>query len=321
MVSGELSGFKHNYLDALLTIHWKQWSTLGVHSSFEPEMSRIIDVEALFISTLSLGLFDKDLLTAAMEWMSVNDGWINLSRYKRIRKLFLGTAAGDDNPVLSTAVFDHMPNSMSRFAQIDLVRESKLEDMEYREFFQTFQIQGLAGEMNILQPSLVQLTLRGVFGIDARAEVLIYLLSHESGNSNSIARELFYDQKAVYRIIERWKASGVVETVPVGRTGNVSLKKEEAWMWLLGYAGKADYYNWIRFYLLSAVVLRALSGDGDRPDADLTISTFKSLYEDVRSVARPLNIDVPDPRFLRGDEYIQAFMSTMTRILRMLRGL
>jgi len=314
-----LSEFKQDYLDALLAIHWKQWSSLGVSSSVELEVSRIIDVEALFISTLSLGLIDKDLLAAAMEWMSVNDGWINLSRYKRIRKLFLGTAAVDDNPVLSTAIFDHMPNSMSRFAQVDLARESKLEDMKYKEFFKTFEIQGLAGELNIQQPSLVQLILRGVFGIDARAEVLIYLLSHESGNSNSIARELFYDQKAVYRIIERWKASGVVETVPGGRMGNVSLKKEEAWMWVLGHAGRADYYNWVRFYLFSAVVLSVI--DQSIANKDLTASIFSGLYEDTRSVARPLNIDVPDPRFLPGEEYLQAFMSMMTRILGLLKGL
>ncbi len=33
-------------------------------------------------------------------------------------------------------------------------------------------------------------------------EVLIYLLSNESGNSNAIAKEIFYDQKSVYRILE-----------------------------------------------------------------------------------------------------------------------
>ncbi len=321
-----IKDFKQEFLNILLEIHRRQWAALGAVSGEVEEKQWIIDLESLVMSTFSLGLQDPDLLTAAVQWMDINGDWINLSRYKRLRRVFLETEKEAGGPILNAFLFKHMPSSLARYAHQENVPErqsadqSAADEIEYSQFFRKLEFPGQCREMNVQHPSLLQLLLRGVFGIDARAEVLIYLLSHDSGNSNSIARELFFDQKAVYRIIERWKTVGVVETIPGGRIGNVSVKREEAWMWLLGPSGRADYLNWVRFYLLSATILRGLSVERVAEDEDQTASLFKRLYEDTRVVARPLNVEVPDPRFLPSEEYNQTYMSTWIRILGMVRG-
>ena len=42
-----------------------------------------------------------------------------------------------------------------------------------------------------------QVTLRNLFGINARADVMLYLLSGATGSSAGIARATWFDQKAV----------------------------------------------------------------------------------------------------------------------------
>ena len=322
-----LREFKQDFLDTLLKIHWRQWGSLGVVSHVEPEGHWIIDLESLIISTFFIGLKDKKLLSAAMKWMTENGEWINLSRYKRIKKIFLTADIGHPRTLLNPALFDHMPPSMSRYAQPDRAKNwlemagSPENGDDYEGFFRAMEIQGATRELNIQQPPLLQLLLRSVFGIEARAEVLIYFLCHESGNSNSIARELFFDQKAVYRIIERWKAAGVLETVPGGKIGNCSLKKEEAWVWVLGLSGKADYFNWVRLFYLCARVLGGLSDERIVEDEDQAASYFRGLYEDTRSVGKPLGVEIPDPRFYQGPEYASVFMSAITRIQGLLKGM
>lgn len=325
-MGSSLSEFKHDFLDLLFRIHWGQWAALGARSDAEPEEQWIIDLESLIISTFALGLHDRRLLSAIIGWMMVNGEWINLSRYKRVRKIFLTPDTDFGRAILSPAVFTHMPAAMSRYAQSiepedwrETV-ESAGEDNDYADFFRTLESPGETREPDIQQPPLLQLLLRGVFGIDARAEVLIYFLHHESGNSNSIARELFYDQKAVYRIIERWKAAGVVETVPRGKTGNCSLRKERAWIRTLGFSGNADYFNWVRLYLLCATVRTGLSDERITGDQNLACSFFRDIYEDVRAVALPLNVEIAHPRFFPGEEFTPIFMSTMIRVLKLLSG-
>jgi hypothetical protein len=325
-MGSSLNEFKQDLLDLLLRVHWRQWTALGVPSDAEPERQWIIDLESLIISTFALGLHDRRLLSSVIEWMIKNGEWINLSRYKRVGKVFMTSDTDNGLVSLSPAIFAHMPPAMSRYAQpvkpgdLREAARSARENNDYDEFFRAFQSQDESGEPDIQRPPLLQLLLRGVFGIDARAEVLIYFLCHESGNSNSIARELFYDQKAVYRIIERWKASGIVETVPGGKIGNCSLKKEEAWTRALGFSGNTDYFNWVRFYFLCATVLGGLSSERIAGDQHLACSFFKGLYEDVRAVAVPLNVEIGHPRFFPGEEFSPVFISAMMRVIELLGG-
>lgn len=83
-----LKEFKERFYNALLDIHWKHWTALGVVSHVKPERKWIIDLEPLIVSTLTIGLKDKRLLSSSIEWLIKNGEWINLSRLKRIAKVF-----------------------------------------------------------------------------------------------------------------------------------------------------------------------------------------------------------------------------------------
>ena len=84
-----LGAFKKAFRQRLLDIHWQQWTTLGVASQLGLERNAAIDLEALMLSTLSLGKADKRLLTTATEWAMKNRHWVNLSRIKRIAQHYI----------------------------------------------------------------------------------------------------------------------------------------------------------------------------------------------------------------------------------------
>ncbi len=83
-MEASLREFKGKFYNALLDIHWKHWTALGVASHVKPEKTWIIDLEPLIVSTLAIGLQDKRLLSSSTEWLIKNGEWINLSRLKRI---------------------------------------------------------------------------------------------------------------------------------------------------------------------------------------------------------------------------------------------
>ena len=81
-----LKEFKEKFFNNLIEIHWSHWTTLGVASHIKPERRWIIDIEPLVVSTLTIGVRDKRLLSSSIEWVIKNGEWMNLSRLKRIKE-------------------------------------------------------------------------------------------------------------------------------------------------------------------------------------------------------------------------------------------
>jgi hypothetical protein len=100
--------------------------------------------------------------------------------------------------------------------------------------------------------SLIQLLLRSIFGVDARTEILIYLLAHEGGNSNSIAKEIFYNQKNVYTILEKWSHAQMVAKMSGQKIPRYSLNRKKELLHAIGLKEMPDYLNWTRTFLLLA---------------------------------------------------------------------
>ena len=76
-----------NIKEKLVELHWKQWSILGISSHIE-ETKHIVDLEALIVSSLLIGNYDKRLLASSLEWIKKNNEWVGASRIKQIGKHF-----------------------------------------------------------------------------------------------------------------------------------------------------------------------------------------------------------------------------------------
>lgn len=260
-----LKEFKERFFNDLLEIHWRHWTTLGVASHVKPEKHWIVDLEAIVLSTLLIGLYDNRLFSASLEWLIKNSEWVNISRLKGIKKVFMKPFPGSKEPLLAPEVFKLMADTLKKFGQnalfikgSDSLKSNETRVEEYKNFFNRFQIRGIVTDPEVQQPSLLQLLLRGIFGVDAHVEVFIYLLFNENGNSNSIAKDIFYDQKNIYRILEKWTKAGVVTKIAGKRIGGYSLKRKNEWLGVLGLKENPNYLNWVRTFLVFNQLMKAL---------------------------------------------------------------
>jgi hypothetical protein len=321
-----LETFKKEYRARLLDLHWSQWATLGVASRLEREKNAVIDLEALMISTLRLGLADKRLLTTAVDWMSQNRQWLNLSRFNRIaryyskaeRQLAPAIAIGD---VVSLYLQYLKPATKQTADKVDpqeveQTASTKQALESYREIFEMARGKGSAVKPNLRDPCLLQLFFRGLFGINARAEILLYLLLRKRGNSNNIAMEVGFDQKIIYRILERWAAAGFVERVE-GR--DFQLSTASIVKSTLPLSSLPHYINWISGFAFLGRVFTAVETEPFSEDKYLLSSLFRDLLPDARVLAGTVGFPLTDDRLHRGADYFEVFSSELLDMLEQLQ--
>lgn len=321
-----LKEFKERFYNDLTEIHWRHWSALGVSTHVKPEGYWIIDLESLIISTLAIGLRDKRLLSASLEWVIKNGEWMNLSRLKRIQNFFMEPFPGMREYLITPEIFELLVDTYNKNARHKInskevepygTEENKIK--EYKSFFNNFKVRGIATEPKLRDSSLLQIMLRGFFGIDAHVETLIYLLVNDSGNSNFIAKEIYYNQKNVYSILERWTNVRVVTKISGNKAASYSLNRRKELLTAVGLKVIPRYINWTRVFIFLDWLAVTFSTPPWSEDEYLLSSFFRDLFNKAESIGRVLNIKVPEPVSYSGEQYFSPFASVILKILRQLR--
>jgi len=320
-----LKEFKEKFYNDLIEIHWKHWTALGVASHVRPEKTWIIDLEPLIVSTLTIGLQDKRLLSSSIEWLIKSREWMNLSRLKRIIKVFTQQFPGLKEPTLVPEVFELFVDTYNKTAR-NKIKFGKLGSYgpeenvinKYKIFFNTFRMRNVTTEPKLQHSSLIQLLLRNIFGVDARTEILIYLLASESGNSNSIAKEIFYNQKNIYTILERWSHAQMVTKISEQNIPRYSLNRKKELLHVIGVKEIPKYLNWTRTFLLLDRLAKALSNPPWSDDEYLLSSLFRDLFNQSKSIGKFLNINIPEPDHYPGKQYFSSFALGVLSILKKL---
>ena len=319
-----LKEFKEKFYNALLDIHWRHWTALGVTSHMKPEKTWRIDLEPLIISTLTIGLQDKRLLSSSIEWLINNGEWINLRRLKRIVKVFSERFPGLKEPLFSPEILELFVDTYNKNARYK-IKLGKLDSYEeeyvineYKNFFNTFKVRNVTAGPKLQLSSLIQLLLRNILGIDARTEILIYLLAKESGNSNSIAKEIFYNQKNIYTVLERWSHAQMVTKISEQKIMRYSINRKKELLHAIGLKEIPKYLNWTKTFLFLDRLAKALSISPWCDDEYLLSSLFRDLFIEGKSTGKSLNINIPEPVHYAGKQYFYPFALGILRILKKL---
>jgi len=326
MLELSLKEFKERFYNDLIEIHWKHWSAFGVSTNVKPERYWIIDLEPLIISTLAIGLSDKRLLSSSLEWLIKNGEWMNLSRLKRIMNFFTEPFPGVKEPLITPEVFGLLVDTYNKNAR-NKINFKKVEPYgtednkikEYKSIFNNFRVRGIVTEPKLRDPSLLQILLRGFFGIDAHVETLIYLLVNDGGNSNFIAREIFCNQRNVYSILERWKEVQIVTKISGTKAASYSLNRKKELLTAVGLKGIPSYLNWTRTFMFLDRLAVALSTSPWSEDEYLLSSLFRDLSNEAKSIGGVLNVKVPEPTSYPGKKYFGPFALGALNILKQLR--
>jgi hypothetical protein len=189
---------------------------------------------------------------------------------------------------------------------------------EYKTFFNAFKIRNIITEPRLHHSSLIQLLLRSILGVDAHTEILIYLLANESGNSNSIAKEIYYNQKNIYTILERWSRAQMVTKISEQKIPRYSLNRKKELLYAFGLKEIPKYINWTRTFLLLDRLSKALSTPPWSDDEYLLSSLFRDLFNESKSIGKSLGINMPEPAHYPGKQYFSPFALGVLSILKKL---
>lgn len=337
-----LKEFKEKYLEHMLSFLWRQWSALGVAGYSETKDDWVIDPEALLIFSCTLARYDARLFDEILDWLTKGE-FINIQRLKRIltRETFVGervlaAIAGylfEKSKSLKWKGFDGITNPASEenlfFAkdgtQIAHYGERDLFFQKYGLLRGPIQLRGRHLHFPPVETTrlLFNIKVRALLGISARADIVAYLLTHESAHPSLIAREIYFSQKTVQDALVEMARSGLVRVRSVGREKHYWLNRTE-WFHFLGLQG--DIPKWVNWPLLLSALERIwlkLNQLGFMEmGALLQSSEFRILMQEIRPNIESAGFAgyLSDDRHHLGETYTDVFLSDIEKIIGIMYG-
>jgi hypothetical protein len=229
-------------LDAILSVLWQQWTTLGVAGT-RCAASSIIDPEALVLATSRFGRYEPRLFDEMLDWLTQHSGILDVTRLKRMAT----TASVADARVLS-ALIDYLQvhaaaSKWASIAQALVVAEDSpayggrqslfldsagtpqptfgaTDDFFAQHGFDRppVTLRGMSQEPRLVDPALVRLRLRALMGPGVRAETVLYLSTHDHAHGRLIATRSAYSQRQVSEYLAQLADAGFAERWDAGRT-------------------------------------------------------------------------------------------------------
>ncbi len=296
-----LTDFKNEYRDRLLEILWRQWATLGVSGYGETWRGSVIDPEALLIFSCTILRYDARLFDAVLEWLRVNGRFVNVQRIKRMLK----TESFGGEAVVS-ALAAAIKNSVhevkwARLAGEKVVEENKSEPLfflkdgrpipvmrqedllflKYGFSRAPFKERGVALRFRSELPANLFLRLRAMFGVNARCEIIAYLLLADRGSPRAMARDCYYFPATVSKALAEMSQSGYLMSQTEGRYRYYKLVSDQWRDLLIGNAALRPWVVWARlFSALEQVWLFLNRTDLAEKSAMVQSSALRRLLKD-----------------------------------------
>lgn len=284
-----LKRFRESYLDTLLRFLWREWTALGVAGHERAALRHVADPEALLLLTCSVGRYDQRLFDEVMDWLTTNGRFLNVQRLRNIlrKEKFSGghvlSAVGDwlarqDDPLkwkrlARTETYRGKPRALFHRRDGMPLPDSSNSDPVFLEHGYIRNPPALRAYSGSFDPHAVPcllLRLRALLGVNARCDILIYLLLNGSGHPREVARELYYSQKAIHDAMVDMACSGVV-TSSRARRERVFRIAYGNWPCFTGEAEVPRWRNW-------PVVLRAAEIVWEKTD-ELAAANLDPLLE------------------------------------------
>jgi hypothetical protein len=260
----------------MVDLLWHQWSSIGTAGYARADDKRIIDPEALVLATTRFGRHDSRLMDESIDWLVKFGNRISLQRLQGLHKNWPGVA----EPRVLGAVAELLGRQVTHRKWRVLVDES-LESPEPESLFigrdgkpvpystgaepvfarhglmrGPFELRGMSQPPDPRNRRNLVFTLRALLGVNARAEIMAWLLTHESGHPAAIARSTGYFSKSIQQILNEMAESGQVSSLRIGREKHFSVPRRETWRDLLCPADEdaAAFPGWVDWMPLFSVV-------------------------------------------------------------------
>ena len=170
-------------------------------------------------------------------------------------------------------------------------------------------LRGQSQRMPAWTPTSLILKCRALFGVNIRADVFAWLVTHGHGTAGGLARELGYSQRRVQDTLMEMQLAELFQTRFDGNRREYSLDANKGWQFLFeATSERAAWFNWRAFgravsvvwekaftmkereltaYLFESEMAKALiEAQSDFTSAGLALSRRPSLSELVEKLKR-----------------------------------
>jgi len=165
-------------------------------------------------------------------------------------------------------------------------------------------------------------TLRALLGVNARAEILAWLLTHDSGHPAAIARSTGYFSKSIQQILNEMEESAQLISVRHGREKHFRVRAAD-WQFLLPppAEGQSAFPRWVDWMPLFAAITRfaetlALPGIDDQSEHLQAIQLREALDKAMPALIRAgVSHELRSTRDQRGADLIQSLLADLDSLL------
>jgi len=326
----------------MVDLLWHHWSSVGVAGYARPDDPRIIDPEALMLATTRYGRYDSRLMDESIDWLMKFGNRISVQRLQGLHKNWPGVA---DTRVL-TAISEVLVGNVAHrkwrvlieeanptskpdalFTSIDgkpAMKPKKIDPVFAKHGLVRgpLEFRGMSQTPDSESPQNLIFTLRALLGVNARAEIMGWLLTHESGHPAAIARSTGYFSKSIQQILNEMKESGQVSSIRIGREKHFSIPHRQRWQALLCPATKENETpEWIDWMPLFSVVTNFAEAIG-KPGFDEASEAFQAaklrdtIHECTPALAQAGRVHNLEAKpGLRGKSMVDAIMADLEKLL------
>jgi hypothetical protein len=178
---------------------WSLWAELGLSGWERHHQDSAVDLEALIVATARLAPLDARLTEEALDWCVTNGRLASAVRLKHL----LGVA--DSTTQRAVGTFAGTVNANSRLSWPGAT------------WPRAFTLTGRSAEPELERPALIQLRLRALWGVSARAEVLRVMLAegHRFMGISEVAAAAAFGKDTVAEALENLQRGGLLEEAGV----------------------------------------------------------------------------------------------------------
>lgn len=335
-----LTDFRTEFHNRLLDLFWHQWTTLGVAGQTSRCTQGVLDPEALLIASCSVGRHDPRLFDAMLDWLQINGRYTNVQRLQRMLAIYPFAGGAVFSAVAATTSTTRQAVKWARSMhaeagaaqtatplfylpdgnQMPVVHEPDPVFSKCGFLRDTYSPRGAALPFPTDTAANLILRLRALLGVNARCEILAYLLLNSQGSPRAVARACGYYPATVVRALSEMEQSGYIVSRVKGRHRHYTLVDHGAWYALLTGRGRSS--SWIvwapLFSALEQAHLFLNSQDLKELDPLAQASALRrvlktSIMDNIAASELPVAFGNDKPH--TGESLIPFFISAMRQVL------
>lgn len=192
-----MRSFRTELEDHLLELAWRQWTELGVAGVQRGYPKAAIGIEELILLTAALATADPRLRDESIDWCVAYGDYVSLPRLKSLVKR---------QATRTRAAFAPYAAVVNRFSN---ARWPSAEDNPAW----SIALSGKSTLRSLQRPSLLNLRLRALVGINARADVLTALLGLKQANVSAADLSFVgYTKRSIAQTLDALTMAGVLQS-------------------------------------------------------------------------------------------------------------